>query len=110
MTKIDFRPSSRLNAKSPTLLIEPLRPYIDTFYNTLLDGRSKAGRSGLVRSTDRTRPGRDASRTAVRRLSAAALDVKEGLYTIWCGVNRLGDTSAFVNLLFNLSLLTRRVS
>ena len=33
--------------------------------------------------------------------------IKEGLYRIWCGVNRLGDTSAFVNPAGQL-LLTRR--
>ena len=41
------------------------------------------------------------------------LDIKAGIYRIWCGVNRLGDsgvhgdTSAFVNLAGQL-LLTRR--
>ena len=33
--------------------------------------------------------------------------LKEGLYRIWCGVNTLGDTSAFVNPAGQL-LLTRQ--
>ena len=33
--------------------------------------------------------------------------IKEALYRIWCGVNRLGDTSAFVNTAGHL-LLTRQ--
>ena len=33
--------------------------------------------------------------------------LKEALYRIWCGVNRLGDTSAFVNMVGQLLLTWR---
>ena len=45
--------------------------------------------------------------TGVTELTAVTSGLKEALYRIWCGVNRLGDTSAFVNPAGQL-LLTRR--
>ena len=54
-----------INTKPQTLVTKPIIVILCTTQCLILDGFSKTGRSGLVRST---------VRTAVRHLSAAALD------------------------------------